>query len=96
VVLYEDLPYANAGGGDHVRALGRRPDLVLRRESMPVDLRAKEQAVRLYGSQLLELLPRWTNKFAASFDPVERYWIVTPRGSSRQPGSADIERSSAN
>lgn len=85
VVVYEDLPYANAGGGAHLRALAARDDLDVTRETVGIDLRAKERAVKQYASQCPGLLPRWSDDFAAGFDPVEHYWLVRER---RTPTSA--------
>ena len=78
VIVYEDLPYAYAGGGAHLRALAQRSDLRVARERVPIDLASKERAVRAYASQCRTLLPTWSDDFADGFDPVEHYWTVIP------------------
>lgn len=77
VIVYEDLPYAWGGGYEDLitdlRAGGRRAQ----RESLPVDLARKEEALRHYASQYQMFFPKWSDRLADVFEPVEHYWWVT-------------------
>ncbi len=77
VIVYEDLPYAWGGGfADLVADLnanGRRAV----RESLPVDLARKDEALRHYASQYQMFFPKWSDRLADVFEPVEHYWWVT-------------------
>ncbi len=77
VIVYEDLPYAWGGGYDDLitdlRAGGRRAQ----RESLPVDLARKDEALRHYASQYQMFFPKWSDRLADVFEPVEHYWWVT-------------------
>lgn len=73
VACYEDLPYARAGGHDELRRAAQGAGAELRPVDVTVDLRAKEQTLRAYGSQFATFLPSWA-PFARAFAPTERYW----------------------
>lgn len=76
-IVYEDLPYAWGGGyADLITDLttdGRRAE----RESLPVDLARKDEALRHYASQYRMFFPKWSDRLADVFEPVENYWWVT-------------------
>ena len=77
VIVYEDLPYAWGGGYAglvaDLTAGGRRAV----RETLPVDLARKDEALRHYASQYQMFFPKWSDRLADVFEPVEHYWWVT-------------------
>jgi LmbE family N-acetylglucosaminyl deacetylase len=77
-VVYEDLPYANAGGRKNLRERLPPSPWTVQRTALPIDLLAKERAMLAYGSQSETFLPPWTDKIPDVFKAVERYWLVAP------------------